>query len=77
VRMSLRPPKGQLPAKIPATQAKGVQAAATAAAAAMRAATTGKLPGAKIVLRRWMSRIRCFVRTLRTLKAACTFCRFT
>jgi hypothetical protein len=54
-RISLRPPKGQLPAKIPATQAKGVQAAAAAAAvAAMRAAMTGKLPSTKIVLRRWM-----------------------
>jgi C4-dicarboxylate-specific signal transduction histidine kinase len=73
VRTSLRPPKGQLPAKIRATQAKGVQAAAAAAVATMTAATTSKLPSTKIVLRRWMSRIRCFVRTLHTLKAAYTF----
>jgi hypothetical protein len=39
----------------------------------MKAATTGKLPSTKIVLRRWMPRIRCFVQTLHTLKAACTF----
>jgi hypothetical protein len=38
--------------KIPATQAKGVRAAAAAvvAVAVMGAATTGKLPGAMIVL---------------------------
>jgi hypothetical protein len=29
------------------------------------------------VLRRWTSRIRCFIRTLHTLKAVYTFCRFT
>jgi hypothetical protein len=64
-RISLRPPKGQLPAKVLATQAKEVQEAAAAAAVAavepMRAAMTGKLPSTKIVLRRWMSRTRCFV----------------
>jgi hypothetical protein len=79
VRISLRPPKGQLPAKILATQAKGVRAAAAAVAAvaAMRAATTDKLLGAMTVLRRWTSWIRCFIRTLHTLKAVCIFCRFT
>jgi hypothetical protein len=58
VRTSLRPPKSRLPTKIRATQAKGVQAAAAVAVAAMRTATTGKHQGAMTVLRRWMSRIR-------------------
>jgi hypothetical protein len=77
-RISLRPPKGLLPVKILAIRAKGVRAAAAAAAvAAMRAATTGKLLGSMKVLRRWTSRIRCFIRTLHTLKAVCIFCTFT
>jgi hypothetical protein len=48
--MSLRPPKGLLPAKILAIRAKRVRAAAAAAVAAMRAATTAKLLGAMKVL---------------------------
>jgi hypothetical protein len=57
VRISLRPPKGQLPAKILATQAKGVRAAVAAATAvaAMKEATTSNLLGAMKVLRRWTS----------------------
>jgi hypothetical protein len=68
VRMSLRPPKGLLPTKILAIRAKRVQAAT-----AMRAATTAKLLGVMRVLRRWTLRIKCFVRTMHTLKAVCIF----
>jgi hypothetical protein len=42
-------------------------------AAVMRAATTAKLLGAMKVLRRWTSWIRCFIRTMHTLKAVCIF----
>jgi hypothetical protein len=79
MRISLRPLKGLLPAKILAIRAKRVRAAAAAAAAvaAMRAATTTKLLGAMKVLRRWTSQIRCFIRTMHTLKAVCIFCTFT
>jgi hypothetical protein len=71
VRMLLRPPKGLLPTKILAILAKRVQAAATTTT--MRAATTAKLLGVMRVLRRWTSRIKCFIRTMHTLKVVCIF----
>jgi hypothetical protein len=43
----------------------------------MRAATTSKLLVAMKVLRTCTSRIRCFIRTMRTLRAVCIFCTFT
>jgi hypothetical protein len=73
-RTSLRPPKGHLPVKIRETQAKGVRAAtAIAAVAVMRAVTTGNLLSTRTILRRSMSRIRCYVWTLHIFKAPCTF----
>jgi hypothetical protein len=71
VRTSPRPPKGRLPAKVRATQAKEAQAAA-AAAAAMEAVTASKSPNKRMILRRWMLRIRRYVRTF-VFKIACTF----
>jgi hypothetical protein len=72
VRTSPRPPKGRLPAKVRATQAKEAQAAAAAAAAAMEAVTASKSPNKRMILRRWMLRIRRYVRTF-VFKIACTF----
>jgi hypothetical protein len=74
VRTLPRPPKGRLPAKVRATQAKEAQAAAAAvAAAAMEAVTASKPQNMRMILRRWMLRIRRYVRTLGVFKIACTF----
>jgi uncharacterized protein YmfQ (DUF2313 family) len=74
VRTSPRLPKGRLPAKVRATQAKGAQAVAAAvAAAAMEVATASKPPNKRMILRRWMLQTRRHVRTLGVFKIACTF----
>jgi hypothetical protein len=73
VKTSPRPPKGRLPAKVRATQAKESQAAAAVAAAAMEAVTASKPPNMRMIPRRWMLRTRRYVRTLGVFKIACTF----
>jgi hypothetical protein len=74
VRTSSRLPKGQLPAKVRATQAKMAQAKmAQAAAAAMEAATASKSPNKRMIPRRWTLRTRRHVRTLSVFEIACIF----
>jgi hypothetical protein len=74
VRTSPRLPKGRLPVKVRATQAKGAQAAAAAVAAAvMEAATASKPPNKRMIPRRWTLRTRRYVRTMGVFEIACTF----
>jgi hypothetical protein len=74
VRTSSRLPKGRLPAKVQATQAKGAQAVAAAVAAvAMETVTASKPPNKGMIPRRWMLQTRRCVRTLGVFKIACTF----
>jgi hypothetical protein len=67
-------PEGSTSGEDSSNSGEGVPAeAAAAAVAVMRAATMVNLPSMRTILRRWMSQIRCYVRTLHIFKAACTF----